>query len=1194
PQYLWHTNRLSENGASILFADLNDDGEQNEVLFSGDKIYAFDSEGNLLWSSTGKVITAFDADNDGYINDLLVDVNGRIGVMDKYGNLIWSYPSGGWYDRKAVIGDFDNDGREDDIAFERHWWTNRHNDMIYVYKTDDGKHWTELWSKVTSPGGWPPVSQIEKGDVNRDGKTDICIRKGRSWNGKDALICYDGTNGDILFKASSTSQGYLKYPGYFLIIDWDEDGNDEIIVGTDGTISGWKFKNNEIGKEYSDNDAFWHSSGFSGNVRKMLPVDLDNDGKENEILVLTTRNEILAFNITSIVWKLSNTDMDEITDIQRGDIDNNGEDEIVLAGRKNNNAALIILNRKGDAIASYFPQLPAITSIGTLKDLNKNGIKELPISCNNGKSYIFSFAKCSIKFSDENKEAVMEWDEEIGLWEYKRKFSEAGNYNWEVSCWQIGYQPQTKTSTINIIKDIYPPGNVKNLHATYISDDEIIWEWENPDDEDFMYVMVYLNGKFVLNTTETSYHASKLEDNTQYTILLKSVDNANNINENAGKSTVTTLHFNAGLDIWDETDLRANNMIRKGTNNNVTFFAKYIDKSSKMPIENAECWISFTDGKFKMKYEKGVYKYTRKFSNEGYYTWNVTCSASGYDTRSKTNKITIYYWVWPSEREIYQDNLNPNTTIWRLMHRDTEGGGIEYYTSHCYSGDGSKMVIRYKWSIPLILNADGSYITQILKDLRTFGGGVLNKDGNVMYYVDYSEAQIYKIDLITLEKTQLTKNHCGVSESWRIRMGELNPSGTKIAYTLQGLDGICIVNTDGSYEKTYFYGDTQQFNSVDDYKLYLASSGKLLTLDEKNNIVKIEQFKKASHTAYHHDFIAGSEGGKVKVWYFNGTVKVFEGYGNGEYYVSDSLDYPLIVGTSYTWDSWCLPETCDWLANEGKGVTDCNIIRQHCNWHDVYKKCGKTFGNLSWIRIYDPNTDPPSWYNLADSLNSYTCGDHADTNAIFSPDGTKVAFNSDRRAPHIIRLRSPDKSIDCHLVDEEEWDRCDIHEENLHVAIVRKPDRPQGLTLSKTENGYLLKWQPGTHHKEIEKYNIYFSDNGIDYKKIAAVPKDTLSFLDRNCSGTCYYAVTAQEWSGLESEYSNEVSTSYTEDLNNDGIVNIFDLVIVAKRYGAKPTNPNWNSKFDLEKDNRIDEKDLLRVVERLRFIRRMRRKRHG
>ncbi|RLI99537.1 MAG: hypothetical protein DRP03_03215, partial [Candidatus Aenigmatarchaeota archaeon] len=66
------------------------------------------------------------------------------------------------------------------------------------------------------------------------------------------------------------------------------------------------------------------------------------------------------------------------------------------------------------------------------------------------------------------------------------------------------------------------------------------------------------------------------------------------------------------------------------------------------------------------------------------------------------------------------------------------------------------------------------------------------------------------------------------------------------------------------------------------------------------------------------------------------------------------------------------------------------------------------------------------------------------------------------------------------------------------------------------------------------------------------------------------------------------------EDLNNDGIVNIFDLVIVAKRYGAKPTNPNWNSKFDLEKDNRIDEKDLLRVVERLKWVRKMRRKRHG
>jgi len=114
----------------------------------------------------------------------------------------------------------------------------------------------------------------------------------------------------------------------------------------------------------------------------------------------------------------------------------------------------------------------------------------------------------------------------------------------------------------------------------------------------------------------------------------------------------------------------------------------------------------------------------------------------------------------------------------------------------------------------------------------------------------------------------------------------------------------------------------------------------------------------------------------------------------------------------------------------------------------------------------------------------------------------------------------------------------------------------------------------------------------------------TISLITNSClkaNGKCYpnpcntyHDCNAIAGTCQPNYYCCSGTCSYTEDLNNDGIVNIFDLVIVAKRYGAKPTNPNWNSKFDLEKDNRIDEKDLLRVVERLKWVRKMRRKRHG
>jgi hypothetical protein len=49
-------------------------------------------------------------------------------------------------------------------------------------------------------------------------------------------------------------------------------------------------------------------------------------------------------------------------------------------------------------------------------------------------------------------------------------------------------------------------------------------------------------------------------------------------------------------------------------------------------------------------------------------------------------------------------------------------------------------------------------------------------------------------------------------------------------------------------------------------------------------------------------------------------------------------------------------------------------------------------------------------------------------------------------------------------------------------------------------------------------------------------------------------------------------------DLNSDGIVNIFDLRIVAKAYGSEPGEPNWDSRADLNRDSKINIYDLVLV----------------
>ena len=50
-------------------------------------------------------------------------------------------------------------------------------------------------------------------------------------------------------------------------------------------------------------------------------------------------------------------------------------------------------------------------------------------------------------------------------------------------------------------------------------------------------------------------------------------------------------------------------------------------------------------------------------------------------------------------------------------------------------------------------------------------------------------------------------------------------------------------------------------------------------------------------------------------------------------------------------------------------------------------------------------------------------------------------------------------------------------------------------------------------------------------------------------------------------------------DINADGVVDIYDLIIVASAYGSTPTDTNWNTNADINGDNTIDIYDLILVA---------------
>jgi PKD repeat protein len=60
---------------------------------------------------------------------------------------------------------------------------------------------------------------------------------------------------------------------------------------------------------------------------------------------------------------------------------------------------------------------------------------------------------------------------------------------------------------------------------------------------------------------------------------------------------------------------------------------------------------------------------------------------------------------------------------------------------------------------------------------------------------------------------------------------------------------------------------------------------------------------------------------------------------------------------------------------------------------------------------------------------------------------------------------------------------------------------------------------------------------------------------------------------------SRIITVYYVTDLNKDGIINIIDIAIVAKAFGSKPGDPNWNATADLDKNGWINIIDIATVA---------------
>jgi hypothetical protein len=93
-----------------------------------------------------------------------------------------------------------------------------------------------------------------------------------------------------------------------------------------------------------------------------------------------------------------------------------------------------------------------------------------------------------------------------------------------------------------------------------------------------------------------------------------------------------------------------------------------------------------------------------------------------------------------------------------------------------------------------------------------------------------------------------------------------------------------------------------------------------------------------------------------------------------------------------------------------------------------------------------------------------------------------------------------------------------------------------------------------------------------------------LTFSDNNYTSALRIELAKKGYSGAAnvsflSGAPIVLNMRYFTDLNGDGIVNIVDIAIVARNYGSKIGDPNWDETADLDKNGKIDIIDVATVA---------------
>ena len=183
--------------------------------------------------------------------------------------------------------------------------------------------------------------------------------------------------------------------------------------------------------------------------------------------------------------------------------------------------------------------LPTIINIIDIPDPQDNNWY-VNISCDVTDNIDVNIVKINITYpAGPSYNITMNSQGENGYY-YNNTYTIIGIYNYFI--WVNDTNNNTNISSINnftIQQDNTPPSTITNLQNTK-GENWINWTWNNPITIDFNHTMIYLNGTWMTNTSNSFYNATGLKTDT-YIISTQTVDLEKNINNTWINQTTQTL-----------------------------------------------------------------------------------------------------------------------------------------------------------------------------------------------------------------------------------------------------------------------------------------------------------------------------------------------------------------------------------------------------------------------------------------------------------------------------------------------------------------------------------------------------------------------------------------------------------------------------------------------------------------------------